>query len=68
MTKRRGRGEGSIFFDKRANLWVGQINIVDGSGRRRRPKVTGQTKREVSDKLQALRAQAASGRPQGMAN
>src|SRR5437588_7047869 len=66
MTKRRLRGEGSIFYDRNAKLYVGQIDLgQDEQGRRRRPKVTGRTKREVADKLRELQTKAFAGLPIG---
>lgn len=67
--KRRGHGEDSIYFDHRvgtecrdarlhkrcAGRWRGVVSLgPGGDGRRMRRKVSGQTKADVRDKLQAL--------------
>lgn len=64
MAKRRGHGEGSIFFQKSRNRWVGSVDLGDdGSGKRRRASVTGQTKAAVKTKLRAIQHQAETGLP-----
>lgn len=69
MTKRRGRGEGSVFFDEHAHCWVGQADLGRSpDGRRHRPKVTGRTKREASQKLNDLRSHVSAGFPAGDGN
>ncbi|HUJ04640.1 MAG TPA: site-specific integrase [Streptosporangiaceae bacterium] len=67
--KRRGHGDDSIYFDHRvgtecldarqhrscAGRWRGVVSLGhSGDGRRIRRKVSGQSKAEVRDKLQAL--------------
>jgi integrase len=60
--KARGRGEGSIFYDEAKKRWVCQISLPpDGTGKRKRPKVTGKTKLEVQDKLRKLQNKAEKG-------
>ncbi len=64
MAKRRGNGEGSIFFEASRQRWVGSIELVEEvSGKRRRAKVTGRTKTAVRNKLRVLQAQANAGLP-----
>lgn len=64
MAKRRGHGEGSIFFQEDRNRWVGSIDLGDdGTGRRRRASVTGKTKTAVRDKLRAMQHQVEAGLP-----
>lgn len=61
-TKRRGRGEDSIYYDTANKCWCGSVSLgTAANGRRRRPKVTGENKKEVQDKLKALRAEVDSG-------
>lgn len=36
--KRRGSGEGSLFFSKTENTWIAEINLPDGSSKRKRSK------------------------------
>ena len=57
MTRRRGNGEGGIYFESSRNRWVGQIDLSDGLGGRQRRKVTGRTKTEVATRIRAIRAQ-----------
>lgn len=38
MSKRRGAGEGSLFFSKTENTWIGEINLPDGTTKRKRSK------------------------------
>jgi integrase len=53
-TKRRARGEDSIFFAPSRNCWVGEITVGwKPDGRRDRITVRGKTKTEVKDKLKA---------------
>lgn len=50
-SKRRGRGEGTVWQNTNG-LWVGQVSHgIDGSGKRRRRAVTAGTKRELLEKL-----------------
>jgi integrase len=58
-SKRRGRGEGSIYRD--GSGWKGQIDLGWVDGKRRRPVVRGATKREVSEALAELRRRAGIG-------
>jgi integrase len=62
--KRRGRGEGSVYFDEARQLWVSQVSLGKDpvSGKRRRETVYGATKKEVQDKLLDLQQKAADGR------
>jgi len=56
--KRRGHGEGSIYFATAKNRYVGAVSLGFGpDGRRIRRKVYGRTKQEVRDKLKALHAE-----------
>jgi integrase len=49
VSKRRGNGEGSVYFDATRDRWVGQVWI--GGSRR---KVSAKTKKEATDKLGRL--------------
>jgi integrase len=62
--KRRGRGEGSVYFDEARGLWVSQVSLGKDpvTGKRRRETVYGATKGEVQDKLRELHQKAADGR------
>ncbi len=64
MSRRRGPGEGSVYFDDDSELWVGVLTLpADGTGRRRRKYVRAKRKQEVLAKLDALRTEVAKGRP-----
>ena len=53
-TKRRARGEDSIFFAPSRGCWVGEITVGwKANGQRDRITVRGKTKTEVKDKLRA---------------
>lgn len=63
MSRRRAVGEGSIYFDKDKDRWVGAI-YVDG----RRRKVVAATKTEARKRLDALRRGVAAGEQVGDGN
>src|SRR5689334_19127808 len=50
---RRGKGEGSIYFNDKLNLWCAAIT-VSATGRRQRRIAYGHGRREAADKLKAL--------------
>jgi integrase len=53
---RRGKGEGSVFYEEERGRWVGVLDLgrsVDG--RRVRRKVSGATAKEARDRLRQLR-------------
>ena len=53
-TKRRARGEDSIYYDRSRDRWTGTITVGwKPDGRRDRITVRGRTKTEVKDKLRA---------------
>jgi len=61
---RRGRGEGTIYYDASKKLYVTQVSLgYDADGRRIRPTVYGKTKREVQEKLAQLQQNAHLGKP-----
>ena len=52
LSKRRGQGEDSIYWDASKNRFVGAVSLgFSPAGTRIRKKVTGRTKTEVRDKL-----------------
>lgn len=57
--RRRAKGEGSIYYEEDRSRWVGVLEVgVDPlSGRRKRRKTTGQTRKEVAAKLDEVRTQ-----------
>ena len=53
ISKRRGQGEDSIYWDESKNRYVGAVSLgFSPAGTRIRKKVTGRTKTEVRDKLE----------------
>src|SRR6266550_4191361 len=61
-SKRRGRGEDSIYWDESKNRYIGAVSLgFSPSGARIRKKVTGRTKTEVRDKLRELHRQVEGG-------
>jgi integrase len=62
MRRRRGRGEGTVFYHRRIGLWVGAVTAgYDQRGRRRRRYIYGRSKAEVLEQLARLRVAASSG-------
>jgi integrase len=60
--KRRGRGEGAVFYDEAKQRWVGVIDLPPGpGGKRRRRKVLAETKWEAQERLRKLQHQADAG-------
>jgi integrase len=54
---RRGKGEGSVFYDQGRGCWVGVLDLTGpgGTGKRVRRKVSAPTKTTAREKLTALR-------------
>ena len=62
-TRRRAVGEGSIYFDKSKDRWVGSLVTPDG-----RRKVLGTTKNEARTRLDKLRRDVEAGEQVGDGN
>ena len=61
-TKRRARGEDSIYYDRSRDRWVGTITVGwKPDGRRDRITVRSRTKTEVKEKLRARHEELAAG-------
>jgi len=61
-TKRRARGEDSIYYDRSRDRWTGTITVGwKPDGRRDRITVRGRTKTEVKEKLRAKHTELAAG-------
>lgn len=59
---RRGRGEGSVFYEEDRARWVGVLDLGRYvNDRRVRRKVTGASAREVRDRLRQLREEIEGG-------
>jgi integrase len=55
MTARRGRGEGSLYWDEQRKRWRGEITIgYDARGKRITRKASGKTKTEAKNKLREI--------------
>src|SRR5690242_16287794 len=62
MSRRRGKGEDSIYWDASKNRYIGAVSLgFSPAGMRVRKKVTGRTKAEVRDKLRELHKQVEGG-------
>lgn len=64
MTKRRrAHGEGSVYFDAHRAKWVGTIDLGPdpATGKRRRAKVSGDTRSEAADRLRERRKELDAG-------
>jgi integrase len=60
--RRRGHGEGAIYFAADKNRYIGAVSLGFGpDGKRLRRKVFGKTKQEVRDKLKAVHAELDAG-------
>jgi hypothetical protein len=61
-TKRRARGEDSIYYDRSRDRWAGTITVGwKPDGRRDRIIVRGRTKTKVKDQLRAKHTELAAG-------
>lgn len=59
---RRGYGEGSVYYDNSRGLWVGAVPLPeDGTGKRKRRKVTGRTETEARRKMKNTQKEYESG-------
>lgn len=64
--RRRGHGEGGLYFDEHKHLWVGAIDLGrDGTGKRHRIKVTARTRAQARMKLSEVRRTVQDGLPLG---
>ena len=54
MTKRRDKGEGSVFWSQSNNLWVGKITLPDGKQKRKRSKDKAVVQEWLLDQRKAL--------------
>jgi integrase len=62
MPKKRGQGEGGLYFSESRQRWVGVLDLGRGAdGTRRRTKMYGKTRAEVRRKLEEAQKAAAAG-------
>ncbi|GAA1208789.1 tyrosine-type recombinase/integrase [Prauserella alba] len=55
MTKRRERGEGSLYWDSSRERWIAEVTVGwMSNGKRRTRKTSGKTKTEAKEKLREL--------------
>jgi hypothetical protein len=60
-TRRRGRGEGSIYRRKSDGRWLGLVTIEDSASGPTRKSVYGTSRAQVAAKLTALQGRVARG-------
>jgi hypothetical protein len=60
---RRAHGEGSIYYEEVRGRWVGvyDLGLDPFTGKRRRRKVTGETRKAVAERLDEVRTDARAG-------
>lgn len=62
MPKKRGQGEGGLYFSESRQRWVGVLDLGRGAdGTRRRTRMYGKTRVEVRRKLEEAQKAAAAG-------
>ncbi len=62
MAKRQTKGSGTIYYDKKKKLFIGQITSgYDENGKRKRKTVSGKTKSEVQAKIKNISFQIFTG-------
>ena len=50
--RKRGNGEGTIYYSEATKKWVGQVTLGrDGNGKQIRKSLYGDTRKEVKDKM-----------------
>jgi integrase len=61
-TRRRGRGEGGLYFDESRQRWIATASLgFDPAGRRVKKRASGRTKSQARDKLRELLRDHADG-------
>lgn len=53
----RAKGEGSVYFEKRTQRWVGAISWMDSEGKRQRKRVRAKTQKEAAARIAQLEAE-----------
>jgi integrase len=62
MKKKRANGEGSIYYNEKKRLYIGQVVIgYDESGKLKRKSVSGKNKTEVRQKMKQIELQVFNG-------
>ena len=59
--KRRPRGTGTIYYDKKRKRYVGQVIIDIGNDKTKKKTVSGRTKTEVSDRMKEVEYKSIKG-------
>ncbi len=55
MTKRRGRGDGGLYWSEGRQRWIAEVTVgYDGRGKRITRKASGKTKTEANNKLKEM--------------
>ena len=59
--KRRPRGTGTIYYDKKRKRYMGQVIIDIGNDKTKKKTVSGRTKTEVSDRMKEVEYKSIKG-------
>lgn len=63
MSKRRSKGDGSIYYDESHHRYVGQVSLgLSPDGKRKRKTVYGKTKTEVNNKIKEIQSELLIGK------
>lgn len=61
--KKRGNGEGTIYYIESMKKWIGQVTLGrDKDGKQIRKSLYGNTRKEVKDKMDALQREMQTGK------
>ena len=64
--KKRGNGEGTIYYTEATKKWVGQVTLGrDGNGKQVRKSLYGNTRKEVKEKMDVLLREMERGKDVG---
>ncbi len=64
--KKRGNGEGTIYYSEATKKWVGQVTLGrDGNGKQVRKSLYGNTRKEVKEKMDVLLREMERGKDVG---
>ena len=54
MTKRRSRGEGTIFYSEKVSRWIGQLTLPDGKKKSKKGKTQSEVKKWLLAQRKAI--------------
>jgi integrase len=61
LATKRGNHEGTVYWYEARKTWVGQIRLKDASGQYKRKYALGKSRKQVQDKMRALRVETEKG-------